>query len=85
MVDPQWLGKVPDEGLWELWKGERRAVCYRALHPLGIELVVEVNGDLRYAKVERTVAAARAEATRMRESLLSRGWVSLTESRLTDE
>lgn len=74
MVDERWLGKVPDEHVWELRKGERRAVCRRALHPLGIELVLEVNGVLRYSKVARTVAEARAEAERMRESMVERGW-----------
>jgi hypothetical protein len=78
MVDPRWLGKIPDEHLWELRKGDRRAVLRRALHPLGIELILDVNGDLRYAKVERTVEDARGEAERMRESLIARGWAGET-------
>ena len=63
-----------DEQVWRLTKGRRVAVCWRRLHPLGLELRVDVNGDTMRTTVARTIEEARAECSRMYALMLDRGW-----------
>jgi hypothetical protein len=63
-----------DEKVWEVKKGTRTAVLWQRLHPLGLELRLDVNGDMRSTTVEKTVHAAREVSAHMRAVLLQKGW-----------
>ena len=64
----------PDDAkVWEVKKATRTAVLWR-LHPLGLELRLDVNGDMRSTTVEKTVHAAREVSAHMRTVLLQKGW-----------
>jgi len=64
----------PDEELWRLTKGRRVAVCWQRVHPLGLELRLDVNGDTMRTTVERTEQAAREQSAYMRQAMLDKGW-----------
>ena len=70
-------GAVPpaDEELWRLTKGRRTAVLWQRLHPLGLELRLDVNGDTMRTTLEKTVEGARKQSAHMREALLAKGWI----------
>jgi hypothetical protein len=71
---PYGASPPPDEHLWTLRKGRLTAECFQALHPLGLELRLAVNGDTVRTGVARSVEEARAESQRMRDALYGRGW-----------
>jgi len=63
-----------DEELWRLTKDTRTAVCSQRLHPLGLELRIDVDGDTRMTRVSRSVDEAWAERERLRMSMEAKGW-----------
>jgi hypothetical protein len=63
-----------DEELWRLKKGTRTAVCWRRLHPLGVELRLDVNGDTMRTTVEKTSEAARQQSAHMHTAMVAQGW-----------
>jgi hypothetical protein len=63
----------PDTG-WRLEKGARRAACRVEPHPLGLELVIEVDGEIVRTEVARTAAAAAGRTDELRAAFLERGW-----------
>jgi len=63
-----------DEHLWTLRKGQRTAVCAQALHPLGLELRLTVDGETLRTEVARSVEEGRAASERMRDLFRSKGW-----------
>ena len=71
-------GAVPPsaEELWRLTKDRRVAVCLQSLHPMGLELRIDVNGDTLRTTVERTADDARVQSEYMRAAMLAKGWVA---------
>lgn len=69
-------GFVPpaDERLWLLTKGTKTAACWQSLHPLGLELRLEVDYEVRRTRVARTVDEARAESARWLDLMLMKCW-----------
>jgi hypothetical protein len=65
----------PDERLWTLRHGRYTAVCWQRLHPLGLELRLDVNRDTMRTAVARTVEEAREASAQMRAAMLAKGWV----------
>lgn len=63
-----------DEELWRLKKGSRTAVCWQRLHPLGVELRLEVNGDAMRTTVEKTTAGVHEQSAHMRAAMVAQGW-----------
>jgi hypothetical protein len=65
-----------DLRLWALVKGEQRAEARTRRHPLGLELVVTVDGDLLTAEVFRPAEVDRIEtvAERHRLAFERDGW-----------
>lgn len=63
-----------DEALWRLKKGTRTAVCWQRLHPLGVELRLDVNGDTMRTTVEQTRAAALQQSAHMHAAMVAQGW-----------
>ena len=51
--------------MWCLRKGTRTAVCWQRLHPLGLELRIDVNGDTLRTTVGKTVEGAREQSAYM--------------------
>jgi hypothetical protein len=64
-----------DEQLWTLRKNARTAVLWQALHPLGLELRLDVAGDTVRTRVEKSVHQARDATVHMRAAMLTKGWV----------
>ena len=54
--------------------GARAATCDVRRHPLGLELMVEIDGDPYFTQVHRDVASLDDEAEALKSRLLSRGW-----------
>lgn len=69
-------GFIPpaDERLWLLTKGTKTAACWQSLHPLGLELRLEVDYELRRTRVARTVDEARSRSGVWRALMLTKGW-----------
>lgn len=63
-----------DTELWRLTKGRRTAVCWQRLHPLGLELRIDVNRDTMRTTVARTEDEARTESARVHALMLEKGW-----------
>lgn len=73
---PRYATPPPDELLWTLHKGRLTAECYQSLHPLGLELRLEVNRDTVRTAVARTVQESRAKSAEMRAAMLAKGWLN---------
>lgn len=71
---PPGAAPPPDEKLWTMRHGRHVAVCWETLHPLGLELRLDVNGDTMRTAVAKTVAEAREASVHMREALIAKGW-----------
>ncbi len=67
------MNPTPDPA-WRLEKGARRAACRVEPHPLGLELVIEVDGDIVRTEVARTPGAAAARAADLRAAFEGKGW-----------
>lgn len=74
---PPGAAPPPDEQLWTLRHGRHTAVCWQRLHPLGLELRLDVNRDTMRSAVARTVDEARTASDEMRNAMLARGWVEV--------
>ena len=55
-------------------KGERTATCDAHAHLLGVEVVSEVDGDVRRTEVARTAPAGQAVADAWRHAFIAKGW-----------
>jgi hypothetical protein len=62
--------------VWTLRKQQRTLVARLAVHALGLELILEMDGEVRYTAIARSRAMAMDEADRMRDTLLARGWTA---------
>lgn len=72
---PHAAAPPPDEKLWTLRHGRHTAVCWQRLHPLGLELRLDVNRDTMRTAVVKTVEEARAASAQMRDAMQAKGWV----------
>ncbi len=63
--------------LWAVVRGTQRAEARTRRHPLGIELVVIVDGDLSTSKAYRPVDVQQLEATAsaLRQAFEADGWL----------
>lgn len=66
---------LADEQLWTLRKNARTAVLWQALHPLGLELRLHVDGDTVRTRIEKSVHQVRDATVHMRAAILTKGWV----------
>lgn len=75
MADP-FAPAVPDAEVWRLTSstGKRQAVCLARRHLLGIELVVEVDGEPYYTQVHRDVTSFDDEAEALKARMVGKGW-----------
>jgi len=64
--------------VWTLSKGARVATCDAQAHVLGVELVSEVDGDVRRTEVARTADAGQAVAETWRQAFIAKGWHART-------
>ena len=71
---PSGAAPPPDERLWSMTHGRHTAVCVQRLHPLGLELRLDVNGDTMRSAVATSVAEAQEASEKMREALRAKGW-----------
>jgi hypothetical protein len=71
---PPGAAPPPDERLWTMRHGRHTAVCWECLHPLGLELRLNINGDTMRTTVAKTVEDARAASADMHQALLAKGW-----------
>jgi hypothetical protein len=62
--------------LWTLVKDGRAAICEAHAHPLGVELVVSVNDDIRRTEAFRVVRDAEGVATEWRAQFEAKGWTA---------
>jgi len=60
--------------VWTLSKGDRTATCDAQAHVIGVELVSEVDGDVRRTEVDRTAPAGQALAETWRQAFMAKGW-----------
>ena len=60
--------------VWTLTKDGRTATCDAQAHVLGVELVSEVDGDVRRTEVARTAPAGQAVAETWRQAFIANGW-----------
>ena len=63
--------------LWTLVKDGRTATCEVRPHPLGVELVATVDGEVVRTEVARTAPAERGLAAEWRGAFDDRGWSSV--------
>ena len=76
LVNPSKPRSANDSPLWTLQHGERRAQAIaREVPGVGIELVVTIDGELRWAKLYRSGIGLGMEAAAKRQALLDKGWV----------
>jgi len=71
---PPGAWRPADETLWVLHKGPRTAVLWQSLHPLGLELRLDVDGEMVRTRVEKTVHQAREATVQMRAAMVGKGW-----------
>ena len=62
--------------LWTLIKAGQTATCVAQSHPLGLELVSEVDGEIRRTEVVRSGQDRQALADRWRAAFLAKGWMN---------
>jgi hypothetical protein len=67
------MNPTPDPA-WRLEKGARRAACHVEPHPLGLELAIEVDGEIVRTEVARDRLAADGRAHALRSAFEARGW-----------
>jgi hypothetical protein len=60
--------------LWAVTKGTHRATCVLVGHPMGAELRVEIDGDLRQSEAFRDSTKAVAAAQDWRKRFEEKGW-----------
>lgn len=60
--------------LWQLRKAAREALCCAQAHPLGLEVVAEVDGETMRTQVARTPDEADAVAAEWRAAFAAKGW-----------
>lgn len=60
--------------LWTLTKDGRTATCNAMAHPLGVEIVAAVDGDVRRTQVVREPRAADGVAVDWRAAFMAKGW-----------
>lgn len=60
--------------LWTLTRNGRTATCEAAAHPLGLEVVATVAGDIVRTQVARTPEAAQVVAEQWRALFAGKGW-----------
>ena len=60
--------------LWQLRKAVRTAACIAQAHPLGLEVVAEVDGEVVRTQVTRTADEAEAVAADWRAAFVGKGW-----------
>lgn len=60
--------------LWQLRKAARAVVCIAQAHPLGLEVVAEVDGEIVRTQVARTADEAEAVAVQWRAAFTAKGW-----------
>lgn len=66
-----------DQRLWALRHGRHTAVCWQRLHPMGLELRLDVNRDTIRTAVASTEEEARAASMQMRDAMLAKGWLDI--------
>ncbi len=59
---------------WALQKGTRHATCRIVPHPLGVEVVVEVDHELMLTQVHRQEADADIHAATLEDQFREKGW-----------
>ena len=76
LVDP-FKGRPPHERpLWRMISGERRAQAIaREVPGVGLELVISIDGELRWARLYRGGLGLGMAAAEKRQALLVTGWV----------
>jgi hypothetical protein len=75
LVKPSKPPSVNDRPLWTLQRGDRRAQAIaRPVRGMGVELVISVDGELRWSQLYRGGIGVGMAAAEKRQSLLDRGW-----------
>jgi hypothetical protein len=62
--------------LWTLTRQGRTATREAHPHPLGLEVVVTVDGDIQRTETFRIVPAAEATSTEWRALFTAKGWTA---------
>lgn len=70
---------APTRPAVEVWRlrsssGRRVAVCWAVPHPLGIELVIAIDGDPYLTHVHRDLITLDEEAQALKARLVGKGW-----------
>ena len=65
-----------DRPLWTLQRGARRAQAIaREVPGVGLELRIDIDGELRWSKLYRGGVGVGMEAAAKRTALLEKGWI----------
>ena len=63
-----------DKHVWSLTRDRSIATCWQRRDTTGLELRVEVDGDVRHRRVVTSVANALSDSLRWRTLMVARGW-----------
>ena len=75
LVNPSKPPTVNDRPVWTLQHGDRRAQAIaREVRGVGVELVINVDGELRWSQLYRGGIGLGMAAAEKRQALLDRGW-----------
>ena len=67
---------VADRPLWTLRRGEQRAQALaREVRGVGVELVITIDGELRWSQLYRGGIGLGMAAAEKRQALLDTGWL----------
>jgi hypothetical protein len=81
LVNPSKPPSINDHPLWTLHRGERRAhAVAREVRGVGIELVINIDGELRWSQLYRDGVGFGIAAAEQRQALVDTGWLEVSAS-----